>query len=201
MAAAKNRKYVLVDQAVPRRRYPWEEAGEAELRSGEKVLVRPARLSDEELLKDMFYRLSDESTYLRFLGYKRYHPHDEMQKLVDLDYQANMAFVAETIAQEPQIIGMCRYDVDPATSLADVAFVVRDEWQNKGLGTVLMRRATEVARERGLAGFSADVLSTNNGMLGIFHKSGLFVTTEREGNVYHLIATFDADDPSVKRAL
>lgn len=198
MAAAKARKYVLVDQAVPRRRYPWEEAVVEELRTGEKVLVRPARLSDEEPLKDMFYRLTDESTYQRFLGYKRYHPHDEMQKLVDLDYHANMAFVAETIGDAPRIVAMCRHDVDPATSLADIAFVVLDDWQNKGLGTVLMRRMTEVARDRGLAGFSADVLTSNHGMLAIFHKSGLHVRTEREGNAYHLTATFDADDPSVK---
>jgi acyl-CoA hydrolase len=201
MAAAKGRKYVLIDQAVPRRQYPWEEAGVEELRTGEQILVRPARLSDEEPLRDMFYRLTDESTYKRFLGYKRYHPHDEMQKLVDLDYHANMAFVAETMGDSPRIIAVCRHDVDPATSLADIAFVVVDEWQNKGVGTVLMSRMTDVARERGLAGFSADVLTTNYGMLGIFHKSGLFVHTEREGNVYHLTATFDADDPAVKRAL
>jgi acyl-CoA hydrolase/GNAT superfamily N-acetyltransferase len=200
MAAAKARKYVLVDQAVPRRGYPWEEAKVEELRTGETVLVRPARISDEELLKDMFYRLSDESTYQRFLSYKRYHPHDEMQKLVDLDYHANIAFVAEVLGEHPRIIAMCRHDIDPATNLADIAFVVADDWQGKGLGTTLMRRMIDVARERGLAGFSADVLTTNLGMLGIFHKSGLFVHTEREGNVYHLIATFDADDPAVKKA-
>lgn len=201
MAAAKARKYVLFDQAVPRREYPWAAAKVEELRTAEKVLVRPARTSDEEPLKDMFYRLSDESTYQRFLSYKRYHPHDEMQKLVDLDYQANIAFVAETEAEQPRIVAMCRFDIDPATNLADIAFVVADDWQGKGIGTVLMRRMIDVARERGLAGFSADVLASNLGMLAIFHKSGLFVHTEREGGVYHLTATFDADDPAVKRAL
>lgn len=201
MAAAKARKYVLVDQATPRRVYPWEQERVEELRTGEKVRVRPARLSDEEPLRDMFYRLTDESTYQRFLGYKRYHPHDEMQRLVDLDYHANMALVVETPGDRPTIIGMCRYDVDPATNLADIAFVVVDEHQNKGVGTVLMRRMTEIARQRGLGGFSADVLTTNHGMLGVFHKSGLFVQTERTGGCYHLTATFDADDPSVKRSV
>jgi acyl-CoA hydrolase len=198
IAAAKGRKYILSDQATPRPIYPWEEAAAAELRTGESVIVRPARLSDEEPLRDIFYRLSDESTYQRFLGFKRYHPHDEMQKLVDLDFQDNMALVAETLGDQPQILAMCRYDVDPATRLADIAFVVRDEWHGKGIGTVLMSRMTEIARERGLAGFSADVLATNHAMLGIFHKSGLFVRSDRDGDVYHLTATFDADDPSVK---
>lgn len=199
IAAAKARKYVLMDQATPRPSYPWEEAGTLELRTGERVVVRPVRLSDEEPLKDLFYRLSDDSIYQRFLGYKKVHPHEEMQKLVDLDYAANMAFVVETIGEQAHIIAMCRFDVDPATNLADIAFVVRDEWQNKGVGTVMMRRATEVARARGLAGFSADVLAHNALMLGVFHRSGLFVRADREGSVYHVTATFDADDPSVKR--
>ncbi len=201
MAAAKARKYVLLDQATPRRGYPWEEATTETLRDGQTAVVRPARLSDEEPLKDLFYRLSDESTYQRFLGFKRYHPHDEMQKLVDLDYEANMALVVETQGPEPQIAAMARYDVDPKDNLADIAFVVRDEHQGKGLGTLLMRRMTEIAKERGLAGFSADVLTTNAGMLGVFHKSGLHVRAERDGNVYHVTATFDADDPAVRRTV
>ena len=107
--------------------------------------------------------------------------------------------VAETIGDQPEILGMVRFDVDPATNLADVAFVVRDEWHGKGVGTVLMRRVAEVARARGLAGFQADVLSNNHAMLGIFHKSGLFVISEREGAVQHLTATFDASDPAIRR--
>ncbi|MFO0591170.1 MAG: GNAT family N-acetyltransferase [Polyangiaceae bacterium] len=199
LAQAKGRKYILSDQVAPRPQVPWEEASDEELRDGQKVHIRPPRLTDEEPLKDMFYRLSDESTYQRFLGFKRYHPHDEMQKLVDLDYQANMAFVAETIEDQPKILGMVRFDVDPATNLADVAFVVVDELHGKGLGTVLMRRVAEVAKARGLSGFSADVLANNHAMLGIFHKSGLFVRSERDGAVQHLIATFDASDPAIRR--
>jgi GNAT superfamily N-acetyltransferase len=161
-------------------------------------LLRPVRLSDEDHLRDLLYRLSDESTYKRFFSYKRYHPHDELQKLVDLDYAENMALVGEIPGEEAQIIGISRYDVDPATKLGDIAFVVRDEWQGKGVGTVLMRRMTEIARARGLAGFSADVLADNHTMLDIFHRSGLYVFTRREGSTYSLTATFDANDPCVK---
>lgn len=117
MASAKARKYILMDQRTPRPRYPWEEESNEELRDGQTVHVRPPRLTDEEPLKDLFYRLSDDSTYQRFLGFKRYHPHDEMQKLVDLDYTDNMAFVAESIGNQPQILGMARFDViRPRTS-------------------------------------------------------------------------------------
>src|SRR5262249_26555338 len=154
--------------------------------------------SDEEPLQDMFYRLSDESTYLRFMGFKRAHPHEEMLRLVDLDYVESMALVA--CAPEPradEIIAIARYDVDPATQLADIAFVVRDDWQGKGIGTLLMRRMAEIGRARGLAGFEADVLAANKTMLSIFANSGLAVTSELQDGTYHLEARFPdaAPDP------
>ena len=71
------------------------------------------------------------------------------------------------------LIGMARYDVDPATRLAEIAFVVRDNWQGRGVGTLLMKRMSEIARARGLSGFSADVLARNKAMLMVFQRSGL----------------------------
>jgi len=84
----------LVHQVAPRGAYPWEETRHESLPEGERVVVRPARLTDEEHLQDLFYRLSDESSYRRFMAFKRTHPHEEIQKLVDLDYDQNMALVA-----------------------------------------------------------------------------------------------------------
>ncbi len=66
-----------------------------------------------------------------------------------------------------------RRDLDPATRLADIAFVVRDEWQDRGVGTIRMRRMAEIARTRGLGGFSADVLAGNQPKLVVFQNSGL----------------------------
>ncbi|MBI2897522.1 MAG: GNAT family N-acetyltransferase [Deltaproteobacteria bacterium] len=191
IAAAKQRRYVFADQRVPRARFPWDEATRERLPDGREVTVRPVRMSDEETLQDLFYRLSDESTYRRFLAHKRTHPHQEIQELVDLDYERSMAMV---VCAGDEIAAMARYDVDPATDLAEIAFVVRDEWQGKGLGTLLMRRMTEMAKARGLAGFSADVLATNKPMMMIFHHSGLKLSSELDGGVYHLRLTFEAPD-------
>ena len=88
---------------------------------------------------------------------------------------------------------MARYDVDPATRLADVAFVVQDDWQNKGIGTLLMRRMAEIARARGLSGFTADVLASNKPMMAIFRKSGLTICSELSYGTYHLTLRFEAD--------
>jgi acyl-CoA hydrolase/GNAT superfamily N-acetyltransferase len=195
LAAAKDRHYVFSDQIAPRSPYPWEEERTEAIRGGVEVLVRPARLSDEENLQDLFYRLSDESTYRRFMAYKSVHPHSEMQTLVDSDYEHNMAMLA-TVRDEggEQILAMARYDVDPATRLADIAFVVRDDWQGRGLGTLLMRRMTEVGMARGLAGFTADVLATNKPMLMILHKCGLETRSELDGETFHITLHFDARD-------
>lgn len=193
--AAKQRHYVFPDQVVPRASYPWEEAKVETLPSSIAVMVRPVRITDEESLQDLFYRLSNESIYKRFMSYKLQHSHEELQRLVDVDYESNMALVVTLVDDEKEeILGLARYDVDPATRLADVAFVVRDDWQNRGIGSMLLKRLTEIAGARGLRGFSADVLASNYLMLGVFHESGLKMRSHLEGGVYHITALFEGED-------
>jgi acyl-CoA hydrolase/GNAT superfamily N-acetyltransferase len=190
--AAKERRYVFSDQVAPRGAYPWAESRRHTLPGGKEVTVRPARITDEETLRDLFYRLSDDSTYRRFMFCKREHPHDEMQHLVDLDYEQNMALVVcDTTGDNTEIPAMARYDVDPATNLADIAFVVQDGWQGKGVGTLLMKRMGEIARARGIAGFTADVLATNKPMIAVFQKSGMNLRMELEQGVYQLVLRFE----------
>jgi len=191
LAAAKQRRYVFPDQVMPSHSYPWRQESVETTRGEHKVRLRPARMSDEKALQDLLYGLSDESTYFRFLGHKKLHPHGEMQKMVQLDVTSCAALVACPPNDDTGlIVGMARYDVDPATGLADIAFVVRDEWHNRGVGSALFRRMREIGCERGLAGFTADVHALNQGMLKVFYGSGLTVKTETEGSVYHLTMTF-----------
>jgi len=190
--AAKGRRYVFADQISSETIYPWEETRTVQLKTGQTVELRPARLSDEEALQDLFYRLSDESTYRRFMAYKNVHSHSEMQRLVDSDYEHSMALLATlTKGPEEQILAMARYDVDPGTRLADIAFVVQDQWQGCGLGTLLMKRMGEIAKSRGVAGFTADVLDSNKPMLTVFHKSGLHVRGVTKDGTRHLTLLFD----------
>ena len=86
---------------------------------------------------------------------------------------------------------MARYDVDPATHWADVALVVLDSWQSKGVGTAVFRRLAELARDRGVAGFTADVLADNSRMLAVFTKSGLRTESKLEGGVYRVRMGFE----------
>jgi acyl-CoA hydrolase/GNAT superfamily N-acetyltransferase len=189
LAAAKRRRYVFPDQVIARATHPFREARRERLLDGAELEVRPAALSDEHAVQALFYALSDESVYRRFLGYKKAHPHEEMQQLVDLDDETDMALVA-CVPSSGEVVAMARYDVDPATRLADIAFAVRDDWQGRGLGSLLMRRMKEIARARGLAGFVADVLAHNRPMLGVFQQSGLKFEGALTEGIYHLEAHF-----------
>lgn len=196
--AAKKRHYVFLDQIAPRASYPWEQARTVKVKGDDELLIRPVRLSDEEALQDLFYQLSDESVYRRFMSFKRDHPHEDIQELVNLDYEESVGFIACT-GENGTIIGMARYDLDRKLNLADVAFVVRDDWQGKGVGKALMQRMRELATARGILGFEADVLVENKAMMGLFQKSGLRLTIDLRGGVYHLVALFDEPPRSLPR--
>jgi RimJ/RimL family protein N-acetyltransferase len=185
LAEAKRRHYVFADQAVPSAVYPWREERSETLRDGSKVLVRPIRMSDVEPLQRLLYELSDESRYLRFMAHKSSHPHQEMQKLVDADYSASVALVVCEPATG-DLVATARYDVEPDTGFADIAFVVRDDWQRRGIGSCLMRRMIDLGRARGVVGFTADVLPSNLGMMLVFQQSGLVVQSRFDGAIYRL---------------
>jgi RimJ/RimL family protein N-acetyltransferase len=149
------------------------------------------RITDERPLQDLFYRLSSESIHQRFLHFKTTHPHEEMQNLVNPDVDGAHALVAEAAADDTgALCAMARYDVDPATQTADVAFVVGDDWQGKGLGTALLARLAKSAKERGLSAFTADVQSSNKAMLGVFQASGFRYESQRDADVTHVVLRF-----------
>jgi GNAT superfamily N-acetyltransferase len=175
--------------------YPWREERIETLRNGAQVLMRPIRMSDEEPLQRLLYELSDESRYLRFMCHKSGHTHREMQQLVDPDQSAAMALVVCEPASG-DIVAMARYDVEPDTGFGDIAFVVRDDWQRRGLGSCLMKRMVELGRAKGVVGFTADVLPGNPGMMLVFQKSGLAVQSRFDGSVHHLsMRLLEADVP------
>jgi acyl-CoA hydrolase/GNAT superfamily N-acetyltransferase len=189
LSEAKQRRYVFADQKACLAVYPWQEERSVVLPDGGKVFVRPVRMTDEEALQRLFYELSSESSYRRFLSHKSAHPHEEMQQLVDSNYDSNMALVV-CDPERGEIIGMARYDVDPSTRLADIAFVVRDDWQRRGLGKLLLQRMAEIGRARGLLGFTADVLAGNTPMLLVFQHSGFAVRSQFDGSTYHVELSF-----------
>ncbi len=195
LAEAKARHLVYADQIelpVHMPVYPDELEQWIELRDESKVFMRPLKLTDEAILRELFYKLSRESVHYRFFRMLHSMPHEKLQELLRIDYDAGMALAVLTDSTEnAQMIAIAHYYKDPRTNFAEAAFLVRDDWHNKGIGTALMSALVDIARQKGIAGFTADVLAENNGMLRIFHKCGYSVESELEEGVYSLRIPFN----------
>ncbi len=195
MAEAKARNLVYSDQIeLPIRpsTYPEDLERWLELKGGSRVFMRPLKVTDEGLLRDMFYKLSPESVHNRFFHLIKTMPHKKLQNFLRIDYEADMAFVVlpSSSEEKTQMIAIARYLKNKRGTFAEAAFLVRDDWQGKGLGTQLMSALVEAALHQGIAGFTAEVLSTNRGMLRVFHECGYTLETRLEDGVYSLRMPF-----------
>ncbi len=184
--AAKRRRIVYPNQIMPPAQapYPAEYEETVTLRSGEKIFLRPIRPDDEPMMQEMFYNFSEQTKYLRYHAALKSMPHSKMQVFCTIDYDTEMALVG--LYGQPgaeDVVGVARYMTDAERETAEVAFAVQDNWQRKGLGTCFFERLVKIARERGVRTFHAYVLVENSGMLKIFHRSGLVVETQTEGDV------------------
>jgi len=92
---------------------------------------------------------------------------------------------------EEEMIAIGRYKIDPADNLAEIAFLVRDDWQQRGIGSFLFSKMTDIALKRGIAGFKAEVLSHNRKMMYVFQKSRFPVRTMLEAGSYYLEILFN----------
>jgi acyl-CoA hydrolase len=189
--AAKRRHLVYADQILPSAQpYPEELEETIKAANGEKLVVRPIRSSDEDLIKAMFYEFSEQTKYLRYHGTLKSLPHNKLQVFCNVDYDTEMALVvARGRAGHEEIIGVGRYMTNPGKRSAEMAFVVSDDWQRNGIGTHLFQRLVQIGKQAGIQQFNADVLPENSGMLKIFHRSGLNTETSTDEGVVRVTMT------------
>jgi len=189
---AKKLGYVAGERSLKSKvAYPLEEEREVVLKNGTKVLVRPSKASDVEGLQDLFYCLTELDNYSRFFTRMKSLPVSRAQHLCNVDYESEMAFLAVVGEHEKEtVIGNACYYVDPSANMAEVAYMIHPGWQASGLGTALQERMIEHGRARGLRGFTAEVLSQNEKMLGLIKKSGCEVSTKSSHGVYEVTMLF-----------
>lgn len=191
---AKSRRLIYPDQIeLPIRTpvYPEDLERWIVLKDGRRAFLRPLKLTDEPLLRDMFYRLSEESIHYRFFRMIKAMPHERLQEFLKVDYDADMALVMLTDADaDGQLMGIAHYSKDPRNTFAEAAFLVRDEDHGKGIGTQMLQSLVEAAISRGVTGFTAEVLLDNQGMLRVFHKCGYPVQSELSDGKYSLRIPF-----------
>lgn len=158
---------------------------------GGVVRVRPIAPADAEALQRFHAGLSDRTRYLRYFGpYPRMTPKD-LYRTTHVDYRDRVGLVVELGAV---IIAVGRYELLPdreGPRAAEVAFVVADEHQGRGLGSILLEHLAGAAAENGIETFVAEVLAENNAMVTVFRDAGYQVQRSRDGSVLHLEFAID----------
>lgn len=164
------------------------------LDDGTQIIFRPMHPTDEPGVKDLFYALSQETIYYRFMSRIRQLPKKEIKNFVYINHRSDVAIVAAIPeAHGDEIIGIGRYYLDEKTNQAEIAFVVRDNWQNKGIGTFLLTRLLTTARGNGIQGFTAEVLRENKAMQKVLNKAECRVTSAPHDDVVSYTMDFGAE--------
>ena len=160
-------------------------------KSGFDVLLRPVKISDEPLLKEFFYSLSDKSLYRRFISGRTDMHHERLQEFVVIDYTKEMIILAiNKKDKKDEILGLGQYSIYENSLTAEVAFLVKDEWQNMGIGMELLSYLTYLAKKQGLSGFTAEVLRENTTMLHLFESMGFDIDKQSDSGMFELKMTF-----------
>ncbi len=148
------------------------------MQDGTSVLIRPIKAEDEPLEKEMFSYFSRETQYFRFMGYIKDTSHDMIVKFTNIDYDRELALVAEINRNDRRkMIGVVRIVNDIGNEATEYAIVIADPWQGKGLGSELTNRIMEIAKDKGIKKIYANVLKSNVTMLEMFKKRKFKIET------------------------
>jgi acyl-CoA hydrolase/GNAT superfamily N-acetyltransferase len=196
--AAKEHHYIFQDQLPPHQDdLIFLEGYKTTFRLGDERTIefRPLMPSDEFGYRTFFYSLQEDTIYYRFFHHRRTFSHETAQQhWASVDYRKNMSLVG-TIShkgrKEMIAVGSYARDETMAPDQAEVALVVREDFQGMGVGSRLLEALETVAGENGYKGFVADVLAVNTGMIHVFKKRHPHAEVIRgEGGDVHMVMDF-----------
>ena len=156
------------------------------LKNGVEVLIRPIRTDDKALLSAGMDHLSERSAYQRFLVPKRGLTDAELRYLTEVDFRDHVAFVAVRPEEPDVLVGVGRWIRLSDPDVAEIAFVVADDLQRQGLGTLLAEALADAARERGVRRFVATMLPHNLGAHRVFARVAQEREFKAEGTLHEL---------------
>jgi len=171
--------------------YPDRVACSHKFKEGLNIRFRAIKPSDEDEMRRLFYRFSDQAVYYRYFSPIKTMPHKKMQEYVNVDYRSFMSIVA--VIEESgveKIIAEARYARHKDSDYADTAFIVDERYQGKGIASYLFDLLIRVAREEGIAGFTADVLADNKAMLKVYEKAPFPIQAVLSRGIYKLNIPF-----------
>jgi len=162
------------------------------LHDGTQIIYRPIHPTDEPRMRDLFYKMSEQSKFYRFMGHLKRVPRSQIEDFVYIDHRSEVCVVGVLpSAAGEEIIAVGNYYLDAKTNKAEVAFTVADSWQRRGIGTFMLKHLTRMARRNGIGGFTAEVLAENKGMQTVFNRSGLKVKSQYRGDVFSYEMDFE----------
>jgi acetyltransferase len=181
----------VADANLPRpviRPYPQQYVGSWTMKEGTRLTIRPIRPEDEPLMIAFHHKLSDRSVYLRYfqpLKLTQRTAHERLTRICFIDYDREMALVAEMEREggTKEIIAVGRLSKLHGFSEAEIAVLVRDEFQHKGLGTELVSRLMKVAQDEKLQAVSSTMLGINREMRAICNRLGFKLAVDMEDDV------------------
>ena len=190
---AKSNLYIYGDQLIPVGIYP-SDLETTSIFRGEVVYFRPIKATDESMMQDFFYSLSDRSIYQRYFTPLRAMPHHTVQVMTTIDYDQEMAIVGLVRREgRERIIAVGRYGLlRDSSERAEIAFTVRDDYQNIGIGTFLLNYLAEIGTGRSVKEFTAEILENNGPMLAILNRAQQPVQCVYDDGVY--IATMKLEE-------
>jgi len=172
--------------------YPTHIACKALFKGEIPIRFRAIKPSDEEQMRRFFYRFSDEAKFYRFFYSVKTMSHDKMQEYVNVDYSKEMAIVG--LSGRPgdeTIVAEARFVRDDRSYYGEVAFLINDSFQGLGIGSYMLDLLIKMAKEQGLMGLTAEVLSDNLPMKRVFEKAGYPMEAQLENGVYSLTMHFN----------
>lgn len=162
------------------------------LPDGTQIFFRAIHPTDEPRIRTLFYNLSQETIYYRFMQHMQTIPRKQILDMTYIDPRTEVAILAYLPeAHGEEVVAIGRYYLDTKTNRAEVAFVVQDKWQRKGIGTFMLNHLIKIARRNGISGFTAEVLRTNRAMQAVFNKANCKVRSKLLDDVYHYELDFE----------
>jgi len=154
--------------------YPTDLARDVAGPGGTPYHLRPIRPDDDAALAEFHRHLSPHSVYMRFFTYHPTLSETEVSRFTTVDYWDRLALV---VTLDDHLVAVGRFDRPPGATEAEVAFIVADEHQHHGLGTLLLDELARAGRARGVETFKADTLAENMAMLDVFRHAGYPITS------------------------
>jgi RimJ/RimL family protein N-acetyltransferase len=161
------------------------------LDDGTKLKFRPIHPTDTSRMRDLFYKLSKGTVYYRFGWNMKQIQQKQIMDFVFVDHRKEIGIVG-TIPRgaEEEIIAFGGYYLDEKTNRAEIALVVQDDWQNRGIGTFMIKYLSRIAKKDGIRGFTAEVITTNKTMQAVMHKLDGKIESVLGGNIYSMRTDF-----------